>query len=62
MELRLTDDDAETLSGILSDALPGLKFETARTREKELLHVLMKREQLCERLIERLSPSSAPRR
>jgi hypothetical protein len=61
MELVLTDDEAETLSGILSDALPGLKFETARTREKDLLHVLIKREQLSERLIERLRLSSSSR-
>ena len=54
MDLTLTDDEADTLSGLLSDQLPGLKFEMARTRDKELLHVLMKRETLCEALLERL--------
>ena len=54
MNLTLTSDDAETLRGLLRDALPGLKFEVARTRDKELLHVLMKRETLCEDLLDRL--------
>jgi hypothetical protein len=31
-----------------------MKFEIARTRDKELLHVLMKRETLCEDLLDRL--------
>ena len=54
MNLTLTTDDAETLRGLLRDTLPGLKFEIARTREKELLHVLIKRETLCEGLLDRL--------
>jgi hypothetical protein len=62
MELVLTNDDAETLSGMLSDGLPGLKFETARTREKELLHILIKRVQLSERLLEQLRRSSVSSR
>ena len=54
MDLTLTNDEADTLRGLLSDQLPGLKFEVARTRDKELLHVLMKRETLCEDLLDRL--------
>jgi len=54
MDLTLSNDEAETLRGLLTDALPGMKFEIARTREKELLHALMKREALCEALLDRL--------
>lgn len=55
MDLTLTNDEADTLRGLLSDQLPGMKFEIARTRDKELLHALMKREALCEALLDRLS-------
>ncbi|HET9833253.1 MAG TPA: hypothetical protein VFP91_16140 [Vicinamibacterales bacterium] len=61
MELSLTQDEVETLRGILSDALPGMKFEMARTREKDLLHILVKRETLCERLLETLTRTSKSR-
>jgi hypothetical protein len=39
---------------MLHDYLPGLKFEVARTDQKEILHVLVKRQNLCERLVEEL--------
>ena len=54
MNLQLSDDEVETLGGLLRDYLPGLKFEVARTHEKEILHVLVKRRTLCERLIDLL--------
>jgi hypothetical protein len=54
MNLQLSDDEVETLGGLLHDYLPGLKFEVARTDEKEMLHALVKRQTLCERLIEEL--------
>jgi hypothetical protein len=59
MELTLTNDEAETLRGLLNDSLPGMKFEIARTRDKELLHALMKREALCEALLGRLDRVAA---
>jgi hypothetical protein len=52
MDVQLTDDEVQTLRGLLHDYLPGLKFEVARTDEKEMLHALVKRQTLCERLIE----------
>jgi hypothetical protein len=52
MDVQLTDDEVQTLRGLLHDYLPGLKFEVARTDDKEMLHVLVKRQTLCERLIE----------
>jgi len=54
MDITLTDDEVETLRGLLHDFLPELRFEVARTHEKELLHVLVKRQTLCEQLLERL--------
>jgi len=60
MNLTLSDDEVETLRGLLSDFLPQLKFEMARTHGSELLHVLVKRETLCERLLEELRAASTP--
>ena len=62
MNLALSADEVETLRGLLSDYLPQLKFELARTRGSELLHVLVKRETLCERLLEELRAASTPSR
>jgi hypothetical protein len=52
MNVQLSDDEVQTLQAMLHDYLPGLKFEVARTDEKEIRHVLIKRQTLCERLIE----------
>ena len=56
MELTLTDDEARTLRALLQDYLPGLRFEAARTDGAELRHVLVERQTLCERLVDRLTP------
>jgi hypothetical protein len=58
MDIRLSDDEAQTLLGYLRDSLPGMKFEAARTHGSDLLHVLLARVSLCERLIGELSGSS----
>lgn len=58
MDVRLSDDDVQTLLGLLQDYLPELKFEAARTDGMELRHVLMKRQALCERLLEELRAAS----
>jgi len=55
MELRLSDEEVQTFRGLLRDYLPGLKFETARTHGSEILRVLVKRQTLCERLLEELA-------
>jgi len=54
MDISLNDDDVQTLRGLLYDYLPELKFEAARTDGGELRHLLIKRQTLCERLLERL--------
>ena len=55
MTLILNGSDVQTLRALLHDYLPELKFEAARTDSRELRHVLIKRQTLCERLIEELN-------
>jgi hypothetical protein len=51
MVITLSDEDVITLRGLVSDHLPELKFEVARTHGKEIREVLEKRQELCERLL-----------
>ena len=54
MNLQLSDDEVQTLREMLRDYLPGLKFEVARTDAPEIRHLLLKRQTLCERLVDEL--------
>ena len=54
MTITLSDDEVETLRGLLHDRLPAIRFEVARTEVKDLRHLLLKRQEVCERLLERL--------
>jgi hypothetical protein len=54
MQLNLTDDEARTLRSMLHDYLPGLRLEVARTDAREFRHELVKRQELCERMLEAL--------
>jgi len=62
MRFELTTDEAATLRGFLSDSLPDLKREIARTEDHGFRHQLVVREELCERLIAQLGadPSHTP--
>lgn len=53
MQLTLSNDEARTLRDILHDYLPDLRREAAGTdlASRELRHELVKREELCERLL-----------
>jgi hypothetical protein len=55
MILDLTQDDARMLSELLQNYLPDLKREMARTEVKTLRHDLVLRQELVERLLERLA-------
>jgi hypothetical protein len=60
MPLTLTDYEADLLHGLLSDCLPGLRQEIARTERHDLRHMLIEREELAERLLAQLARPTAP--
>jgi hypothetical protein len=55
MQLILSDDDTALLHGLLVDYLPALKREVARTEQHELRHLMVQRQELVERILERLA-------
>lgn len=59
MNLILNSDEAYTFRQLLHDYLPELKYEVARTDAKELRHVLVNRQNLCERLFQELDHNGA---
>jgi hypothetical protein len=54
MTLDLTDQEARVLEQMLRGYLPDLRREVARTESHELRHDLVVRQELCERLVDRL--------
>jgi len=54
MQLALSDEEAHTLRLLLRDYLPELRMEVARTDAREFRHELIKRQDLCERILEQL--------
>jgi len=60
MQVDLTTEEAATLKALLRDCIPDLKREIARADDRQFRHQLVQREELCERLIERLD-GDAPR-
>jgi hypothetical protein len=59
MDLMLNDDDVRTLRALLHDYLPELKWDAARADAPEIRHALVKRQTLCERLLEQLRETSS---
>jgi hypothetical protein len=51
VRLQLTEDEAQTLGGLLRDYLPDFRREVARTEDHGFRHELIKRQDLCERLL-----------
>ena len=54
MQLILSDDDTALLRGLLTDYLPALKREVARTEQREMRHLMVQRQELVERVLEQL--------
>ncbi len=59
MQLQLSDTEAGILRDVLSDYLSGLKREVARTEQHEYRHMLVQRQELCERLFKQLGAGAA---
>jgi len=54
MPLVLSDEDAAMLRELLTDYLPSLRREVARTEQHDLRHFMVQRQELVERLLEQL--------
>lgn len=57
MQLSLNEDETRTLRVLLHDYLPELRREVARTEVRDFRHELLKRQELCERLLDLLEHS-----
>jgi hypothetical protein len=54
VQINLTDTEARTLKDLLHDYLPQLKLQVARSESHEFRHLLVGRQELCERLLAEL--------
>lgn len=54
MRLELSESESYTFQGMLKDYLPQLQREVARTEVAELRHELVKRQEVCEHVLEML--------
>jgi hypothetical protein len=55
MRLDFSEDEARTLRILFRDYLPDLRREIARTEDRDFRHELIKRQDLCERLLTELA-------
>ena len=58
MQLQLSAEETTLLRDLLTDYLPALRREVARTERHDLRHLLVQRLDLVERIIEHLTPQS----
>ncbi|HZE74496.1 MAG TPA: hypothetical protein VE091_04245 [Gemmatimonadales bacterium] len=56
--MTLTDHETDVLRDLLHDYLPDLRREVARTDQHEMRHLYEERQDLVERLIEKLEPAA----
>jgi hypothetical protein len=54
MPFTIPDEDAVLLQALLTDYLPSLRREVARTEQHDLRHLMVQRQDLVERLLEQL--------
>jgi hypothetical protein len=59
MDITLSAEDVQTMRGLSQDSLPQLRFEVARTDSREIRHLLVKRQELCERLLDAIGAAPA---
>ena len=59
MQIQLTDDDAQTLRQTLEDYLPDLRREVARTDAHDFRHEMVKRQEVCEKVLDLLKRAGA---
>lgn len=59
MQIYLNDDDAQMLHFLIDEYLPQLRMEVARTDSREYRRDLVRRQELCERLLMDLEPVQA---
>lgn len=57
MHVQLSEHDTQVLRELLRDYLPVLRNEVARTEKVELRRRLAERQELVERLVDKLAPS-----
>jgi hypothetical protein len=51
MQIQLSDDEAHTLRLTLDDYLPELRREVARTDASRFRHEILKRQEVCEKVL-----------
>ena len=62
MRLELSDEEARILYDLLHAHLPALRREVAGTDAHDLRHVLVQRQELCERLLPQLAEPTGMQR
>ena len=60
VQIILSEPEVQTFRDLLHDYLPELKREVARTESHEFRHLLVARQELCERLLRELQRAAQP--